>query len=308
MKHTFLTCTIFAAAALCSCNGDIFVDRPDIPETTNVSIDGDGGECSVEISEKELERIVLDTMSGSARFCTYYNYAGEVIDSKSPASEVSRIVYDNDFQQLVIQRRGNKLDIKSVCNPSDRDIIREIRLYYPYGNRYVRISIGPGEPLVLEDVACPEELTDVTVSRKNVSRITVNNEATLPTTTTEWPYLNEVPALLIEPHYSNKWIDDMPLSIPVPIYADGEWRLADMGEMRPGHIYHIGGPDRHTQVEITIPAQSRVTVTTDVIYSTAVTQGSLLFLNRILDRPIIAEYKVTSTYPTGYDIRIDEIP
>ncbi|MDE6497848.1 MAG: hypothetical protein K2L21_04210 [Muribaculaceae bacterium] len=308
MKRTLLTCTIFAATALCSCNSDIFVDRPDIPETTTVSIEGDGGECTVDISSKELERLVLDITSDHSRFCSYYNHAGEIIDRNAPAADVSRIVYDDDFEQLVVERRGNKLDIHSVCNTSDHDIVREIRLEYPYGNRYVRINIGPGEPLVLEDVACPEELTDMSNSRKTVSRITVNNESPLPTTTVEWPYLNEVPTLLIEPHYTDKWIEDKPLSIPVPVYGNGEWRLADMGEMLPGHKYHIGGPDRHTQVEITIPAESHVTVTTDVIYSTATTSGSLLFLNRILDRPIIAEYNVTSTYPTGYDIRIDELP
>ncbi|MDE6109751.1 MAG: hypothetical protein K2F72_05655, partial [Muribaculaceae bacterium] len=70
MKRTLLTFTIFAAAALCSCNSDIFVDRPDIPETTTVSIEGDGGECTVDISSKELERLVLDTTSDRSRFCT----------------------------------------------------------------------------------------------------------------------------------------------------------------------------------------------------------------------------------------------
>ena len=308
MKPLYLIYALVAAAVVSGCNGRIFIDEPESAEHIQVCIDGDGGEATVEIPMSELERIVLDTMSGQTRFVSYYNEAGEIISSHSPASEVSAIVYDSDFQQLVIKRRGNKLDIHSVCNTADQTITRTIRLIYSYGYRYVNVDIGSGEPLELVDVACPEEITDVSTSRKMVSRITVHNDAPLPTTTEEMPFLNEMPSLSIESSPANKWIDGEEVAIPVPLYAGGEWRLSDAGKLRPGHTYHIGGPDRFTKVEISIPAQSHVTVTTDVIYSTATTSGSLLFLNRILDRPIIAEYTVTSTYPISYETRIDEVP
>lgn len=104
-----------AAMALSGCNNDIFFDEPDIPESQSAMIEGDGGEVSFNIPRKGLEHFGFSLMSSNEKYCTCYNSAGEVVDSDSPASKISRIVYETDFTKIELLRDGSKLTVRSIC-------------------------------------------------------------------------------------------------------------------------------------------------------------------------------------------------
>lgn len=100
------------------CNSDIFLDEPDIPDGTSVTIEGDGGEAEYAVPTRGLKHISLDVFSESEKYCTYRNTSGEVIDRKSPAAQVGSIVFENDFTKLEILKSGGHLTVRSVCQTS----------------------------------------------------------------------------------------------------------------------------------------------------------------------------------------------
>lgn len=150
---------ILLALVLAGCNSDVFLEEADIPESQSVTIDGDGGEATFTIPLKGLVYFGPDLMSSSVHYCTYYNAAGEQIESNAPASEVARIVYETDFMKYELLRDGSRLTIRSVCRTRQYDDNLSVRLEYTYGVRFIGVTILPGKPLKLLEVAYPDGLT-----------------------------------------------------------------------------------------------------------------------------------------------------
>lgn len=99
------------------CNDDVFLDESYMPDNVvKYTIEGDGGETTFTIPTKGLERVSLDVFSESERNCTYYNAAGDIVDRYSPASEVSRIVFETIFTRFELHRQGKTLTVKNQYN------------------------------------------------------------------------------------------------------------------------------------------------------------------------------------------------
>ena len=304
IRPLYIAFIAFFAVAAAGCNSDIFIDGPDVPDTQSATIDGNGGEASFTIPVKGLIKFSFDNVSESNS--RYYNAAGEAIDPDSPASEVARIVRENDFLKIEILKKGSKLTIRSTCLTFHSEAHWSIRLEYTYGTRFIEFGVRPGKPLLLRDVVYGNGLKVYDRAHVTTRRYNVVNDAPLPMSVTIMPYLNELATILVEPERPYSWVGNYTLTLPVPVFTDGEWILAEKNGIRPDTKYSYEGPDRMTKTEVDVPAHAHVNIITDVTYTGAEASGYMLFHNEILDRQIIEKFKVRSLYPVSYEIRIED--
>lgn len=305
MKLVHIILFAFLAVALCGCNSDIFVEEPDWEDFKEITIDGDGGEAILRIPTKNLEHFGFDLMSESKPYCTYYNAQGDIIDSNSPAKEIARIVFETRFRKIEMRKGDSGLTVESICQTSQNDSHWTIRLEYTYGVRLIDLTILPGKPLRLVEVAYDEMVID---DRAKVTsfREGFTNNGPLPQTFTIRPYLNELATILVEPVVRNSWLNGEQFDMPVPVYINEEWVIKPKDGIRPGNRFTYEGPDRFTKIDIDIPEYSSVDIFTDVVYSGAKVSGCMAFHNEILDLTFSEDIKVTSLYPIRHEIRIED--
>ena len=307
MKYTLqLLCFLLAMTAITACNSDIFIDEPDLPEVQDIKIDGDGGEATITIPTKNLEHIGFDLMSTEEQYCKYYNASGELIDSKAPASEVHLIVFETKFTKLELIKEGSRLTIRSICETYQANAHWTIRIESSYGVRFIELTCLPGTPLKLVEVIYNDDMITNDRAKVTTFRDGFTNNGPLQQTFTIRPYLNELASILVEPYTLNSWIQGERFNMPVPMYVGGKWVIQNKDGIDPGSKYTYEGPDRFTKVEIDAPPYSHISVFTDVIYSGARVTGHMVFHNEVLDLTFSEDIKVTSLYPTGHEIRIED--
>ncbi len=305
MRYIYRLAMLLGVMMATGCNGDIFSDEPALPYDTDVTVEGDGGVAVVNIPLKDLEYITLYRYA-TQHDCTYYNAAGEEIPSNSPASEVSMIVYESDFNRYEIHKQGSQLIIKSICSTFRYDNHDEIYLEYSYGNRYINVTILPGKPLKLDSVEYSGVLmSDDEAQTKTVSKIFFENTSSVDISGTEYPFLNDQPYVFIDA-LANSWANDIPLTLDVLMYENGKWVFREKSDVRPGYKSYYRGPDPMTEVHYSVPATSKGYIITEVTYAGAEMSGTLYYRNEILDRTIPVGFNMSSYYPVSYDIRIEE--
>ncbi|MBD5177456.1 MAG: hypothetical protein HDT04_02360 [Bacteroidales bacterium] len=294
---------ILLLVALTGCNADVFLDGPDIPEYQSVTIEGDGGGATFKIPTKGLESVSLDLMSSEQVYCHYFNRSGEEIAAESPVWDVHKIVLENQFTKLECVLNGSELSVHSVCSTRQSNVERTIRLEYSYGARFIDVTILPGKPIQFAGINYTTNLS--TDSRAQVhSRLkTFNNNGPIPQKLTVYPYLNEPASVLVEPRQSASWLNSKQFTMEVPLYSNGQWVMEQMDNLTIGSRYPYPVAEWDIQVEIEVPANSRIMVFTDVIYTGAKIEGQMVFRNEVLDLTFSEEVTVKSLYPTAYEIR-----
>lgn len=303
LRHYILLIATIGLLAT-GCNNDVFIDEPEVTdETISARVEGDGGEATFTIAINSLKHISFDLYSEYRPYCTYYNAAGEIIAQDAPADQVSRIVFENDFERFELLRKGKQLTFRSICNTGGYGS-RTVRLEYTYGPRFIDIVVMPGRPLQLIDVNYPDPLT-VTEQVKS-SRLSVVNDGDKSLPFEIRPYLNEVAAILVSPDQSQSWIKGEKFDMEVPVYKGDRWTISEVKGINPGTRLTYDGPDRSTCVTLTSPPHSNLSVWTDVTYSIAEAKGYMTFLNEILDRRFTVNITAKSSYPVRYDITIEE--
>ncbi|MDE6562319.1 MAG: hypothetical protein K2K75_13125 [Muribaculaceae bacterium] len=306
MRFVYILLFAFLAVALCGCNSDIFIDEPDWEDFNDITIEGDGGEAILVIPTKNLERFEFDLMSESKRYCTYYNAQGDIISSDSPASEITRIVFETKFRKLELCKDDSRLTIRSICQTSQDDSHWIIRLEYTYGARSIEFTVLPGKPLRFVEVAYNDDMVVDDRAKVSSFRDGFTNNGPLPQTVTIRPYLNELASILVEPVGRYSWLNGERVDMPVPMYVNEEWVIMQKNGIRPGDRFTYEGPDRFTKIDIDIPEYSSVNIFTDVVYSGAKVSGCMVFHNEILDLTFSEDIKVTSLYPIRHEIRIED--
>lgn len=292
---------------LAGCNNDVFLDEPLMPDDLSATIEGDGGEAVFTIPTQGLERISFDLIGESNKYCTYFNHSGSIIDANSPASEVAKIVYENDFSKRELIHNGTQLTIRSICSTVDYEWKTGIRLDYSFTVKTIDVNILPGRPLILENVEYNDNplLTESTLVKTN--SIQINNQSESDKEWVEYPYINAMGEIHVIPDYRSSWLYNDPLPIDVPFYENGNWLWGKKDGLKADVKYTYRRPDFMHKVILQIPAKSVVKIFTDVTYVQAKASGTLTYLNEILSRRIVVNFNVTSIYPVSYDIRIEEV-
>ncbi|MDO5524725.1 MAG: hypothetical protein Q4F85_01390 [Prevotella sp.] len=288
------------------CNDDVFLDESYMPDNVvKYTIEGDGGETTFTIPTKGLERVSLDVFSESERNCTYYNAAGDIVDRYSPASEVSRIVFETIFTRFELHRQGKTLTVKNQYNSFDYGSWT-IRLEYSYGVRFIYVTVLPGKPMrLLEVVYHPDGMKIDDRAKVKTKRFGFNNASPLPQILEVRPYLDETYSILVEPEDKNSWVIGKRLNMEVPVYEDGSWQMKETS-LIPGFSSTYSKKEYLMKVDVDVPAYSNVNIFTDIIYGQAKSSGYMTFLNEVLNRKLTVNFTVTSLYPTAYEIRTED--
>lgn len=307
IRNGFTFVGLILMIGLTGCNNDIFLDEPMIPDDLSATIEGDGGEVVFTIPATGLEKISFDLIGESKKYCTYFNHSGSIIDSNSPASEVAKIVFDNDFSKREIIHNGTKLIFRSICSTAQHEWETGVRLDYSYGIKIIPVNILPGRPLILENVMYNNDPLLEETTFVNTTAIQINNQKEYDHTWDNYPYLNAMGEILLEPDYHSTWLYYEPVPIEVPVYENGEWVWDKKDGLTANVRYTYRRPDYMHKVMMDIPAKTVVRVFTEVTFVQAKASGSLTYLNEILDRHISANFKVTSQYPVSYEIRTEEV-
>lgn len=290
------------------CNSDIFLDEPDIPDGTSVTIEGDGGEAEYAVPTRGLKHISLDVFSESEKYCTYRNTSGEVIDRKSPAAQVGSIVFENDFTKLEILKSGGHLTVRSVCQTSQYEGSWTIRPEYDYGMRFIDVKVLPGKPRRLIDVRYSTGLKVTDKAEVRHKRLLgFKNDGSATQTYEAMPYLQETATFLIESAQKDSWVKGEKIVMDVPIYNNGTWQLEERADFYVGTPYRYYRPDQLLTEIVEIPPYSHVEIFADVTYSKAEASGTLTFLNEVLDRRLTVDFTATSYYPVSYEIRVENV-
>lgn len=296
-KSFFLFLSLFI---FLSCNNEIFIDGPELPEETNVTVQGDGGEEVFTIPLKGLENISLDIISGSNLYCTYYNHSGEIIESDSPASELSKIVYDKGYIKFQLLKENNRLVFNSIANAGSTTDWT-FRLKYDYCVRFINIKVLEGQPLVLVKTEFDSPL-NIEEKIETKTSYSFTNPGPIPQILEIQPFLQENAIVYLDAKlpFANQG-----LNMPVPIMKDGEWSLQEVEGIRPGVPFLTSFPEKMIKVTVQIPAESKVRVYHDIYYSRASVNGKFLFRSSATGWENEVTFNVMSTYPTGYNIRIE---
>lgn len=290
------------AIIVASCNNDIFLDGPDMPESFAYTVEGDGGEVAFDVPLKNLEYFGFDHVN----YYQCYNSAGEPIDSDSPAREIRSIVYETDFEAFKLERDGGLFTFRSICNTQPYPYKWTLRLEYNHGVHFVEFEVVPGKPLRLLETVYSGDMEINDRAQVVTHRESFTNNGPLTQSVETYPYLNDLASVRIDPADGIWHSTARELTMPVPFYSDGEWKLIEKQNLRIENTLYFDVPGRLSTVTIDVPPFSKVNIYDETVYSAAEANGHLVFLNEVLDRKVVEAFKVTSRYPIKHEIRVEE--
>lgn len=286
------------------CNSDIFVEQV-TPSASEVTIDGDGGTCTVRFQPKGLKYISLDTYHTGI----YYNKAGEEISEYSPASEVARINYTDNSVIFDVIIDDDKLTVTSTEQTYDISWQTGIQLDYGYTAEFIGIEILPGKPAELIQISyLMENMTVQSVAKTDYISANYHNGGASEVNVKVMPYIAQQASATLEPDdISFRYLH---LDAPLPTCVDGMWIVGDKNygfELGTKLYYFPELLDRHLEVPVTIPPYSDVKVTSVVLYSSLRVPFCAVFRNPVSGRERFTFGVCGVLEPVSYDIQITDV-
>lgn len=291
-----------AAAAMCACNDDIFIEDTRIEETS-ATIEGDGGQHTFRIKTKGLLNISLAVYNGTG-VIIYYDKNGDYISPDSPVSEISRIEYSEVACTFNIYFGKNSMTVASTENAiAKENTIIDILLQYKNSNENITINLTPGKPMELIGVDY------------NFNQVYIENNARIERFTTHYvnngdkemhiivmPYAHAQSSIVLNPNQT--WAYGMKAELPLPLYLDGKWtvtqpRLIQLGTSR---YYSPDGIDTQLKVPLTIPPHQSIQATTTLSYMKAELPVTITTRAPVSGCETMSLGKCTITAPTNYEI------
>ncbi|MDE6334844.1 MAG: hypothetical protein K2L77_09400 [Muribaculaceae bacterium] len=303
-KQTLIPFYLLVSILLGSCNNDIFIDGPAVPdENLTVIENADGGTVSFTIPVKGLQSITFDRMSNS-RYCTYYNKAGDVVSEKCPASDLAKIVYEGIQMAYQIDVDGKRLRFTSMENCSGRDVNVTVRLEYDYATKFLYIKILPGSKWELDSIGYDGPMMVVDDVDRRVSTMRISNSGPLPQIFRYKPYLNVRPTAVVST--DDVWLKYEMVDMSLPEFVDGQWSMIPHEQVTIGVNKVLGFDKVNEEAIIEVPAGSSVKAVCTVIISRAVTDGTITFRNPVSGRLHAGRFSCETYWPTSYTITVED--
>lgn len=287
---------------LVGCNDDVFTDSLVQNDSTSITMDGDDGSASMSIPIKNLQSItLLHDGEDSKSYIKYFRAGNLAISNDAPASEISRIVFDNDISRLEITKDGKKLDFSSVCNASNADEYFTLQLTYDYGVKTIAIKTEPGTPLTLSYLSFGELMINDSVKVKS-KVLNYDNKGESTVTIYNYPYEDELFTAHLDP-LEFDWLRKLSLTMNVPAYQPLKWVSLEVAGITPGIDYqNLTWYHDNWCIQTHIPPMTGGYIQTDLVYSESSQSCEMIFRNEVLDRSLSAHCNLTTIWPTDFSI------
>ncbi len=297
--------TLLITFVLTACNNDIFIDAEPLPDTTEITLEGDGGSWSTTIPRDGLKKITMyNPYRDTKGYLTYYDHKDNKVNPDCPVSELGAIIFENPAQHYIISFYGKKLSINSYYNCYPKDYI-VLLLEYDYGGtKKIHITFTEGKQL---NFFCfPEGEMTVEDNIEEIShRTSFSNNSSLTQKFEIYPYINCNCSYEVIPDES--WLNKMAIdNMPIPTYTGKVWILEDY------ELIYLG--DRKTfspmeyvydKITVDVPPYTKATVNYTLHYSRASQTGKFFITNVVADQQFEIGFKATSIYATRYDFTVD---
>lgn len=302
IQALILACLLLAATG---CNDDIFVDSAELPEYTDISIEGDGGQWSAPFSRDHLEKISIDYGANEKEYVTYYDVDGRTTTAACPAADLGSIVFENPIKYYSIGFEGEMMYVDSYYNASLYADNITIYLGYDYGvTKCVHVTFTQGRPLQLVFAQYDGEAVLEEVSRQTVNTTSLANNSSVAQHMEIMPYLLSQCTDVVNP--AGNWAKGIVTDMPMLTYSGTQWELAEYKDIRLGETRRFS-PSQYFAEKFTVdvPPHTKATVRCALHYTRATQSGTLLFYNSVTDCQAEERFTCTSVYATSFEYTVD---
>lgn len=300
----FVTVAVFSLATS-SCNKDVFVENDDLPQHTEVTLEGDGGQWSVPFSRNGLTHIyIIDCPENEKQYLTYLNLKGDLTGSYCDASDLKSINFENPARWYSFGFAGDMLYFSSNYNASTPYTVNLI-LEYNFGvDKLISINLTEGKPLRL-DFYSPFGRIEIEEDIDQITRTTgLVNNSQLTQKLEIMPFseafcMDEITA-------EEAWADGLVSRMPMLIYDGHQWTWEEYDDIRIGEVRQFI-PEEFSDKKITVnvPPNKTARVTYTLHYTRNRTEGEVGFYNPVADYLFHTNVTWTAVYATSFDYKVD---
>ncbi len=308
MAHKHIS-FIFAALMvwiLSSCNDEVFIPRKDLPDVSEITLDGNGDSWSMVCSKKGLDHIYINGESSSVdnQYLTYYGSNGNIVNHECPASEISSIEYYTPLLSYSIGFYGNMINVICHYNITSETNIT-VMLDYDYGvSKMIHISLTEGKQYRLNSwVPTGKPILD-----ENFEKVTHRASFTNNSNLTQNFELN--------PLFDSKctdqvipvdfWAIGLTVKLPMPTFTGKEWVWHEYKDISLGNERTFSPLTFYNdKLTIDVPANKKATVIYTLYYSRMTHHGVLHFYNPVDMHEFQEDITWTAVYATSYDYNVE---
>lgn len=295
-------------AALCvlasACNDDIFTEVIELPEVTDITIEGDGGEWSAPVSKKGLTGIYIDYNVHEKEYVRYFNDKGNETDADCPASELGSIVYENPRTWYSIGFSGSMIYISSNYNATPYTAFT-IRLDYETGeSRFINVTLTEGEPLEFV-FSAPESDLKIEENIEHQTRVaSMTNNSSRTQKMEIMPFLESRCSDIVMP--AEYWAQGLRADLLMLTFNGRDWVWRDYKDIELGKRREFT-PSQYfdKKISVEIPPYSKAIVTYTLHYSRASQDDVMTFNNPVADRTFDVPVTYSSVYATSYEYTVE---
>lgn len=278
------------------------MDDPGIPELTDVSIEGDGGEWNRVIPTEGLQGIYVDYPAQERQYvqCRDANGNHGSLDS---GNRIAEIFYYNPLTSYTIGLSGQMIYIYSEFSSVTTDFT--VRLNYDDGlTGFIHVTIRAGEPLMFVYEMRKGDLEITSEPTPNVITQSLNNNTSLPQTIEIRPYRMSGAFLRVTP--TEKWAWDLTVDIGVPYFNGREWNFAYRQDVKLGQVYDFTPDEPYTDqlISVEVPPGKRAVVKYSVAYQRARQKAMLKFSSKSQGCDWDVECEMVAKYPVSYEYEV----
>lgn len=295
----YVLISFLVACFATSCNGDVFLDGEEMPDETNITLEGDGGETEISVQTKGLEWIGIDHYSDDTGF-KFYNHEGKQVKEECPVTELALIHYENRWMMYDMTIDNGRIVFHSTENSYGEPLNVTVRVRYDYTVKFINIELLPGKESEVVNITYDQEIIATTLPNMSYGTLKVNNGSSSTQYVEIDPYVAAQSHGLVEP--SESWVKTRSIKLTLPTYVDGKWWLGNEMEILPGAAFYYTSANRDVKEKIAIPPKSTTYIHTSVTMSRAKSRGTIEYINPVSERKFSTQFTCDVIEPTGYEI------
>lgn len=303
-NHIAYSLVLLVSIITSACNNDIFTENQDLPEITNITIDGDGGEWSSVLSLKGLTHIYIDYGSKDIEYVRYYGANGSEVNPDCSPTELKSIVYENPKTYYSIDIVGEMIYILSYYNASPYTSFT-LRLDYESGvNKFVYVTITEGKKL---QMFLWEPTGDLVLEKigEKTHRTSFTNNSSIAQRLEIKPFLESTCFDMLTP--TDNWALNLTVDIPMLTFNGQEWEWRELKDIILGDRRNFT-PSQYffdDKITVEVPANTKAIVTYKLNYTQATQDGFITFYNIVAEQNFKTPVVWNSVYATSYEYDVE---